>query len=151
EGSRPAAHKRLRKLLDARYVRAWVRDLAGENIYSLNRAGARMLAGDEEAPIVPRSLDGNLDHLLAINGLRVSLALGLSEVGGEISWWQSDWEFRARARAQVIPDALFEIMWTEGGTRCFALEVDNQTRSARRFIRKILAYRSLNVRGVGLY
>ena len=40
-GSRWAANKRLRRLLDAGLVRVWVRDLAKENIYSLDRAGAK--------------------------------------------------------------------------------------------------------------
>src|SRR5262245_21936260 len=80
-GSRWAANKRLRKLLDAGLVRTWVRQLAEENVYSLERAGARLLGDppeeDTKAPHVPRGLDGNLDHLLAINDFRISLALGL--------------------------------------------------------------------------
>src|SRR5438093_13047143 len=79
EGSKWAANKRLRKLLDAGLIRVWVRDLAQDNVYSLNRKGLGVL--DDPDPemnhMVPRGLDGNIGHLLAINQVRISLALGL--------------------------------------------------------------------------
>src|SRR2546422_2735044 len=77
-GSCGAANKRLRKLFDAGLIRAWARSLAEENVYSLDRAGLRLLNPvDRKAASAPRSLDGNLDHLLAINEFRIGLALGL--------------------------------------------------------------------------
>jgi hypothetical protein len=75
--SRWAANKRLRKLLDAAFVRAWVRELAKENVYSLDRLGARTLDGDGR---VPRRLDGTIEHLLGINQVRSALALALPTV-----------------------------------------------------------------------
>lgn len=152
-GSRWAANKRLRKLLDSGLVRAWVRELARDNIYSLTRAGIGQLAerSEGEAPwTVPRGLDGNLDHLLAINDVRISLALGLAAGGGELRAWRSDWELRAPVRAKVVPDALFTVQW-EDAAQTFALEVDHATRSPRRFLGKILRYRSLAVRGLPLH
>jgi len=153
DGSRWAARKRLRKLLDAGVVRVWVRDLARDNVYSLTRGGAARLASDSEiAWPVPRGLDGNLDHLLAINEVRISLALSLEEVGGEIRWWRSDWELRAPARGHIVPDALFALGWVGmGHLETFALEVDNATRSPRRFLGKLLKYGALRVRGRALY
>ncbi|MGH7307086.1 MAG: replication-relaxation family protein [Candidatus Rokuibacteriota bacterium] len=152
-GSRWAANKRLRKLLDGGLVRVWVRDLARDNVYSLTRRGAAHLASEEEAAWpVPRGLDGNLDHLLAINEVRISLALGLAETGGEIRCWRSDWELRALARGRIVPDALFALGWVgTGHFQTFALEIDNATRSARRFLGKLLKYASLRVRGRDLY
>jgi hypothetical protein len=38
-----------------------------------------------------------------------------------------------------VPDALFAVAWN-GERRAYLLEVDNDTRSARRFLKKILAY-----------
>lgn len=151
-GSRWAANKRLRKLLDRGLVHAWVRSLAQENVYSLDRAGLGFLTEQSEdvSWSVPRGLDGNLDHLLLINDVRISLALGLAAEGGEIRAWRSDWELRAPVRAKVVPDALFAIRW-EDEERAFALEVDNATRSPRRFLAKILRYRSLAVRGLALH
>ncbi len=152
-GSRWAARKRLRKLLDGGLVRVWVRDLARDNVYSLTRAGVSRLASDGEATwTVPRSLDGNLDHLLAINEFRISLALSLEEAGGEIRWWRSDWELRAPARGHIVPDAYFALGWVGmGHFWTFALEVDNATRSPRRFLAKLLKYGALRVRGRALY
>ena len=152
-GSRWAANKRLRKLLDSGLVRVWLRDLARDNVYSLTRAGAAHLASDGEgAWTVPRGLDGNLDHLLAINEVRISMALGLGEIGGEIRHWRSDWELRAFHRGRIIPDALFALGWAgHGHSQTFALEVDNATRSPRRFLAKLLKYGTLRVRGRALY
>ncbi len=152
-GSRWAANKRLRKLLDGGLVRVWVRDLARDNVYSLTRGGAAHLASDgEDAWPVPRGLDGNLDHLLAINEIRISLALGLAEAGGEIRYWRSDWELRALSRGPIVPDALFALGWAgDGHSQAFALEMDNATRSPRRFQGKLLRYGTLRVRGRALY
>ena len=47
--SRWTTNKWMRKLVDAGLVRVWVRSLAEENIYSLDRAGARMLQKSQEA------------------------------------------------------------------------------------------------------
>jgi hypothetical protein len=145
EGSRWAANKRLRKLLDAGLLRVWVRDLAKDNIYSLDRAGARHLmleAQSSDAVTVPRGLDGNLDHLLSINQVRISMAVDLPEVGGELVWWKSDWEW-PRGRKGIIPDALFTIRWEGGVDQVFALEVDNNSCSLRGFLKKMLGYNSL--------
>ncbi len=151
DGSRWAANKRLRKLLDGGLVRVWIRDLARDNIYGLTHAGRHVLGGHhEEAPTIPRGLDGNLDHLLLINDVRISLALGLAAGGGELRAWRSDWELRAHVRAKVVPDALFVVQW-EDAEQAFALEIDNATRSPRRFLAKILRYRGLSVRGLPLH
>ena len=153
-GSRWAANKRLRKLLDAGLVRAWVRSLAEENVYSLDRGGARLLnepAGDQSSRAIPRGLDGNLDHLLAINQVRIALAVGLPEADGELAWWRSDWDLRAQRRGPVVPDALFRVRWEGARESDFALELDNKTRAPRAFLRKILRYRAALAPPGGLY
>ena len=154
KGSRWAANKRLRKLLDAGLVRVWVRGLAQENIYSLDRAGTKVLDGMSEdfGPLaIPRGLDGNLDHLLGINQIRVTLAVRLPEAGGEISWWRSDWELRSHGPEKVIPDALFAIRWPGEEEEVYALEVDNQSRCSGAFLKKILKYGSVRYQARGLY
>src|SRR2546427_10721917 len=106
EGSKSAANKRLRKLLDAGLIRSWVRDLAKDNVYSLDRRGVDVLGEPDPGMnhTVPRGLDGNLEHLLAIHQVRISLALGLPGIGDEIAWWRSDWELRSSFRERIIPD-----------------------------------------------
>jgi hypothetical protein len=71
----------------------------------------------------PRELDGQLDHLLAINSIRIALAMDLPDTGGAIAWWRSDWELRAHGRQRTIPDALFAIDWPDIGERVFASRV----------------------------
>jgi hypothetical protein len=142
-GSRWAAAKRLRALFDAGLVRVWVRDLAEENVYSLDRAGARVLEGakpDAGSVHIPRGLDGNLEHLLYINEARLTLALTLPQAGGELVSWRSDWELQSGSRVRVVPDALFTVRWTGNGDQTFALEIEHQTKSPRAFLKKILRY-----------
>src|SRR3989442_7959764 len=52
-----AANKRMRRLLNSGLVRAWVRDLARDNIYGLTEIGARLLGpppGNMHWPAPPR-------------------------------------------------------------------------------------------------
>jgi len=154
--SRWSANKRLRKLLALGLVRVWVRSLSEDNIYSLAVPGLRFIKksqSDEDNPnsTAPRGLDGNIGHLLAINDVRIALAIALEESGGEISWWKSDWDLRAHGRSRVIPDALFGIRWAGSPEQLFALEVDRNTKSPRKFLAKILGYDSFVGSHGGLY
>jgi len=155
DGSRWSANKRLRKLLDAGHLKAWVRSLSEENVYSITRSGIKAIEnGNVELPLetkMPHGLDGNLEHLLIINDVRTSLVSDLPEVGGEIVWWRSDWELRSHGRERIIPDGLFLIKWQSLKEQAYALEADNNTRSSRNFMRKILAYASFQNRGHGIY
>src|SRR5262249_5747231 len=118
-------NKRLRRLLDAGLVKAWVRNLAEENIYSITRSG--LAAGenrDETSALtkIPYRLDENLAHLLAINDVRTALAVALPESNAEILWWRSDWELRSHGRERIIPDGLFVIKWNGVKDQAYALE-----------------------------
>jgi hypothetical protein len=154
-GSRWSANKRLRKLLDAGHLKAWVRSLSEENVYSITKNGFSVIENEKLiVPIeakIPYSLDGNLEHLLIINDVRTSLALDLPQANGEILWWRSDWELRSHGRERIIPDGLFLIKWHGQKEQAYALEVDNNTKSARNFLKKILAYASFQTRGIGIY
>lgn len=149
-GSRTAANKRLRRLFDAGLLRTWVRDLAQDNVYALTPTGRDTLAESDPAVDAalpcPRRLDGQLDHLLAVNAVRVEFA---TSIGAEIVWWQSDWELRRFARRQLVPDARFVLRWPESGEHLFALEVEAHTRAPRRFLGKILGYAALRSRVFG--
>lgn len=138
-GSRSGANKRLRKLLDAGLVKVWLRQLAEENVYSLTRAGLKIL--DASGIAVPRELDGNLEHLLMLNEVRIRCALGLEAVGGSLAWWRSEWDLRAHGKERIIPDALFAVRW-EDAEHIFALEVENDTRYPQGILRKMLGYRA---------
>ena len=157
-GSRSAANKRLRRLLDAGLVRVWLRNLNTDNVYAITPRGRRILEVyatelAESAVVItcPRELDGQLDHLLAINTIRVILAMDLPDTGGAITWWHSDWELRAHGRQRTVPDALFAIHWPDTGERVFALEVEHHTRAPRRFVGKLLRYSAASYQRGGTY
>jgi hypothetical protein len=57
--------------------------------------------------------------------------------------WQSDWEIRTIGRS-LIPDAVFSVRWRSGVLREYTLGVDNETRSSRAFLHKILQYTRTN-------
>ena len=140
------ATKRLRKLFDAGLIRVWVRDLAKDNIYGLDRTGVRLLEDKDRnnhAYAVVRGLDGNLDHLLGINTVRVSLASGLPDVGGALISWRSDWEISRRTSHRIVPDAEFTIQWEGLGRQSFRLEFDGNSRSVEGFLKKMLRYDAL--------
>lgn len=145
EGSRAAANKRLRRLFDAALIRVWMRSLSEDNVYSLTARGVRTLVrlpeGAEQRIRVPRTLDGKLDHLLAINSVRIAFAMTLDAAGGELVWWQSDWQLCGRG--PLVPDALFSVRWNDDIEQTYSLEADHRTRNARRFLTKALHYRSL--------
>ncbi len=151
-GNRSAANKRMRRLFDGGFARAWVPRLDGENIYGLTLRGARLLGdpgSNGSAWPAPRGLGGNIAHLLGLGSVRVALAVTLGESGLELSWWRSYWELEAGFAEPVIPDALFQIK-SEGGQQVFALELDRTTPSPQAFARRILNYEAMDGRGYGV-
>lgn len=139
KGSRWAANKRLRKLLDAGLMRVWVRSLSDENVYTLRQRALTVL--DAHDMVLPRQLDGNLPHTLMLNDVRIQFALGLEHIGARLHWWRSEWELRSHGRERVIPDALFAV--ERGGlVTVFALEVENQTRYPKGILKKLVTYRA---------
>jgi hypothetical protein len=66
-------------------------------------------------------------------------------------WWHSDWDLRSHGRERIIPDGLFLIKWQELKEQVYALEVDNNTKSVRNFLKKILAYAAFQTRGIRIY
>ncbi len=142
-GTRSATNKCLRRLLNAGLVRVWVRSLSGDNVYSLANSGRLVLANEgaaDERYRVPRGLDRNLEHLLAINTVRVHLARGLDATGGAILSWRSDWELRTPRLRRIVPDAHFDVGWDDQVHATFALEVEHQTRTPQRFLKKVYGY-----------
>lgn len=99
----------------------------------------------------PRQLDGRIEHLLAVNSVRIAVALGLPDSDGELVWWRSDWELRAHSRQRTIPDALFAVQWPELDAQVFALEVEYGTRAPRSFQSKLLRYSAASHRRGGIY
>ncbi len=147
KGSRSAANKRLRKLLDLDLVHVTIRRLDAENVYAVSPKGRRELSNDgQESPRRIRR-PTQLEHVLLINTVRVTLATGLEDIGGELAGWQSDWELRNFGRS-LVPDAVFSIRWDEAPAVEYTLEVDNETRSPQAFLQKILRYARADYSGL---
>jgi DNA-binding transcriptional ArsR family regulator len=145
--SRSAVNKRLRRLFDAGLVRAWVRCLESENVYSLTAAGRLTLPTDDGSHVtVPRGLDRDLDHTLAINDVRIALATTLPAIHADLVSWLSDWDLRPRRSARLVPDANFTVRWSNGREIAFHLEVDRNTKSASALLRKLFGYRAMTYR-----
>jgi len=142
--SRSAVTKRLRQLFDAGFLRVWLRSLESENLYTLTRAGRSALArnGGPAAADVPRALDRDLDHTLAVNDVRVAVATTLPALGAELASWQSDWDLRPHRAPRYIPDGRFAVRWRDASQTIFNLEVDRNSKSPAAFLRKLLAYRA---------
>jgi hypothetical protein len=141
--SRSAVNKRVRRLFDAGLVRVWVRCLEIDNLYSLAPAGCAVhsIANNQNRVPVPRGLDRDLDHTLAINDVRIALATTLPALKAELVSWLSDWDLRPH-RSRLVPDAHFIVQWPNGSESSFHLEVDRNTKSASALLRKLLAYRA---------
>jgi hypothetical protein len=58
---------------------------------------------------------------------------------------------RAGSREKLIPDAIFMIRWGESHEQGYALELDNQTKSPKNFLKKIIGYTSCKYRGENSY
>lgn len=155
--SRWCANKRLRRLYDVGLVSVWVRSLAEENLYSLNRKGRDAIQraiGELPGRLwCPAGLDEQMKHLLAINDFRVSLATSLTDEVGEITAWRSDWDLRLQTGARLVPDSLFTIRWASEPpvAHTYCLEVDQNTRHTERFLKKILGYISHRYSPNGLF
>ncbi len=154
-GSRWCANKRLRRLYDAGLVRVWVRSLSQENLYSLSRQGSAALQRHPDQDVkfyAPNGVDKQLEHLRTINDLRIGFAIDLGRASAELESWRSDWELRANRRTRLVPDAIFTIRWLSADTRrAYSLEVDHHTKSAERFVRKIMAYGAARYQPSGLF
>lgn len=154
-GSRRIANRRARRLLDLGLIRCWVPSLNHDNIYGLTAAGRRLLgeSGEDlpDAVQCPRNLDAQWQHELAINSVRLRLALDLERSNTELAWWRSNRELRAAARQASIPDALFAIEWSEGAEQIYALEVEYATRAPQSFLRKVARYTAAWYRAGGIY
>jgi hypothetical protein len=140
-GSVWAARKRLRRLLDAGLIRCWVPRLEAPNIYALAPGGARVLGADTDGESwpAPRGLDRRLEHLLAVNSLRVALAATLDAESAQIDWWRSDMELAGRGANRAVPDGLFRVSWPDG-PQTFALEVDRTPPAPEAFVRRLVRY-----------
>ena len=131
-GSRETARDRLRKLHCAGLVRAHVRDLAKDNVYSLTARGRDLVVDhldvDPAELTVARGLPRQLDHLLGVNRMRVCLTAASRLLPyAPLRAFVAEWELGVRRRSEaveLVPDALVKLADKDGRRHFVALEVD---------------------------
>lgn len=131
-GSRETARDRLRKLHCAGLVRAHLRALDRDNVYTLTDSGRRLavehLDVDPDQLVVVRRLPRQLDHLLAINRVRTVLTVASQRHPvSPLRAFVPDFELAAARYAgqlRLVPDAIIKLKDAQGRRRFVALEVD---------------------------
>jgi len=128
-----AARKRLRKLVDGKYLVMYRENRMSEALFALGPEGKRMLEISGKEVTLERKPPAQVLHLVGINDLRLS-----AELTGEIAYFFACWELPGVGwRYSVIPDAVFST-----GGRTFALEFDRGVESVRFFMKtKVEFYR----------
>jgi len=89
--------------------------------------------------------------LLAINTVRIEIAIGVDGAGANLVWWRSDWELRAHRGQRTVPDAIFAVNGLNAIDQVFALEVEYGTRAPRGLQKKLLRYRTAQYRRDGIF
>lgn len=147
-GSRETARDRLRKLHCAGYVRAHVRDLAADNLYTLTERGRALAVehvdADADELVVVRTLPKQLEHLLGVNRMRVCLTVASRALPHEpLRAYVPDWELQAMrhtALVGLVPDAIARLRDVRGANRFVAIEVDAGTENPSYVAKKLVAY-----------
>jgi hypothetical protein len=139
--SKQAVNARLRKLVEAGYLMAFVLDLgrgAGPNVYTL---GPNARTARKRIPRSGRADSGSVWHDLEVADFRVCLQEDLEASGGELVEWLGEPALQAvmPQRSWLVPDAF--VHWRlpdrEGA---FMLEWDRGTESMPVLTKKILRY-----------
>lgn len=159
--SRLTLTRRLKLLFHGQYVRRVARPSTTgmlEPVYLLDREGARTLSlrhGEVtvKAPSQSPKLAA-LEHLLAINGFRVSVEIGVQNAGYELYEWRGSDAAKfsvalddgkrkqtAPRKVNLVPDAGFTLRVNGGRLFCF-LEVDLGSEVSRILTEKCRAYRA---------
>lgn len=158
-GSRETARDRLRKLHCAGLVRAHVRDLATDNLYTLTERGRALavehLDADHGELVVVRTLPKQLDHLLGVNRVRVCLTVvsrGLSH--DPLRAFVPDWELQAMRHAALVglvPDAIARLRDARGEDHFIAIEVDTGSENPSYVAKKMVGYEQHILAGLPIY
>lgn len=158
-GSRETCRDRLRKLHCAGYVRAHVRELAADNLYTLTERGRDLvvehLDADAAELVVVKTLPKQLEHLLGVNRMRVCLTVASRALAHEpLRAFVPDWELQATRHAALIglvPDAIAKLADVAGRRRFVAIEVDTGSENPSYVARKIVAYEQHMLGGLPIY
>jgi hypothetical protein len=132
------ARKRLRKLVDASYLRAIRPHPMAEMFHAVGPKGKILLEEKGCEVTLARTLPEHLDHLVGINDIRVEV----EAVSLEVLFFFAHWELAKLGWPHaVIPDAVFSLRLGRPAT--FMVEYDRGTERGAHLGRKLEQYRHI--------
>jgi hypothetical protein len=130
-----AVRKRLRKLVEANYLKAIQTRYFLDSFYSLNDAGINLVRQTRPDVHKHGKVPEHLEHLAAINDVRVAL----ESSGTRIRFFYAHWELSALGwMYPVIPDAAFSVS-SEKISTCI-VEIDRGTELNKDILKKFGGY-----------
>lgn len=157
-GSRATTSDRLRKLFVAGLVTCHVRELATDNLYVLSPKGravvVEQLGVEARELAVVRALPARLDHLLAINAVRI-LFTAATRDGASVRLvsLRAEWELARERHAGllgVLPDLVLELEERGRGV-ALAVEADTGTEAPTVVAKKLMRYEAYRRSRLPLY
>jgi len=141
EVSADAVRKRLRKLVEDRYLTPFSSRAFSETLHSLGRASAVFFREELASSLPPRLLPDHIEHLVGINDVRAlvgTAAEGTPPV--HLQYFFAHWELgQFHWTFPVIPDAVFCLERVD--TYTFALEYHRGTERGKALPEKLDQYR----------
>jgi Replication-relaxation len=130
-----AVQKRLRKLSDEGFLRAYREDLLSEAVHAVGPKG-RTVAEERGIEVrIGNEIPRQLEHLRGVNDIRIAVETAVVRVAYFFAYWQLanlGWIH------SVIPDAIFAIRLPE--RRRFAVEYDRLTEGLEVLVSKLASY-----------
>jgi hypothetical protein len=130
-----AVRKRLRKLVEANYLKAVQTRCFIDSFHTLDDAGIKLLRVSRPGIQLHRTVPDHLEHLTAINDVRIAVEAS----GVKLRFFYAHWELSAlRWKYPVIPDAAFSVV-TDRTSTCM-VEIDRGTELSKDIQRKFEGY-----------
>jgi hypothetical protein len=130
-----AARKRLRKLVEAQYLKAVQTRYFIDSFHTLDDAGIKLVRVTRPGIQIHRTVPEHLEHLTAINDVRVSVESSDSK----LRFFYAHWELSALGwKYPVIPDAAFSVV-TDRTSTCM-VEIDRGTELSKDVQKKFEGY-----------
>jgi hypothetical protein len=132
-GSSSRTNKRLRKLCREGYIKCKTQLPSSDYLYSLGPKGEEYLVEhyDDYNVHTKEGRTFNVNHLIALNSIRISLALAADKQSDwKLIFFRPEWELKCErdpTLLTLIPDAIFQLQLSDNGEskkRTFVLEVD---------------------------
>ncbi len=130
-----AVRKRLRKLVEAQYLKAVQTRYFIDSFHTLDDAGLSVVRLTRPGIQIHRTVPEHLEHLTAINDVRVSVES--SDIN--VRFFYAHWELSALGwKYPVIPDAAFSVV-TDRTATCM-VEIDRGTELNKDILQKFEGY-----------